>query len=107
MEDIRGFVMEYVEKNGKIPQGAALTDDFDYSRTGAIDSVGMFKFIVTLECRYDIEIPDEALTSPGFTTIGGLSAIIQKLLADNRNIPITGISRRRSDDILLQGYDVD
>jgi acyl carrier protein len=82
MKDIRDFVKEYVEKNGKLPQGAILTDDFDYSRTGAIDSVGMFKFIVTLERKYDVEIPDEDLTSQGFTTIGGLSAVIQKLLAD-------------------------
>ncbi|MDR1471928.1 MAG: acyl carrier protein [Synergistaceae bacterium] len=82
MDDIRDFIKGYIEKNGKLPQGVTLADDFDYSRTGAIDSVGMFKFIVTLERKYDVEIPDENITSPGFTTIGGLSAVIQNLIAD-------------------------
>jgi acyl carrier protein len=84
MQEILDFIRGYVTQHGKIPQATSVTDDFDFSKTGAIDSIGIFKLLITLERRYDIEISSVELKSPEFSKINGLAAIIQKHLDEKK-----------------------
>ena len=77
MEKIKKFVIDYIERKGKIPENACL-DTFNYVRSGHIDSVGMFKFVVEIEAEFDIEISNEDLLTQRFSTIGGLISLISE-----------------------------
>jgi len=75
MENIRKFIINYVEKKGKLPNDADL-EAFDFVKSGHIDSMALFKFVVDIEAEFDIEISDEEMISSEFRTIGGLVSII-------------------------------
>ena len=84
MEDAKIFIVDYVERNGKIPDDIFL-DTFNFVKSGHIDSIGLFKFVVDIESKFDIEISDEDLMSPQFMTIGGLVSIIsEKMRIDSK-----------------------
>ena len=76
MKDIKEFIINYIEKKGKLPEGINL-DEFNYIETGYVDSIGIMKFIVEIEKEFDIEISDDDMISPEFKTIGGLIGIIK------------------------------
>jgi acyl carrier protein len=75
-EKIKKFVINYIEKRGKLPENINL-DEFNYIETGYVDSMGIIKFIVELEKEFDIEIKDDDMLSPKFKTIGGLIELIE------------------------------
>ena len=75
MDDIRAFIVNYVERTGKLPEGVDL-DSFNFVQSGHIDSIGVFKFIIDLEATFDIEITDDELLLPQILTIGGLAAFV-------------------------------
>ncbi len=76
-EEIRQFIVKYISKKGKLPAGVNL-DEFNYSDTGYIDSMGILKFVVALEQEFDIQISDDDIMLPEFKTIGGLVKIIEQ-----------------------------
>ena len=73
---IKDFVINYIEKKGKLPKDINL-DEFNYIETGYVDSIGIMKFVVEIEKEFDIEITDDEIISPKFKTIGGLVKIIE------------------------------
>ena len=87
MEDVQEFIVNYVERRGKIPEDAAI-DSFNFVKSGHIDSIGLFSFVIDIESRFDIEISTEDLMSPQLTTIGGLMSIISEKIGskDKRDI---------------------
>jgi acyl carrier protein len=78
-ETIKKFIVDYIEKKGKLPAGADL-DSFDFVASGYIDSLALFKFVVDLEAEFGIEITDEEIALPEFRTIGGAAALISAKL---------------------------
>ena len=77
MENIKDFIIAYVEHKGKMPENIDL-DAFDFVKSGYIDSIAMFKFVVELEEEFDIEISDEEMMMPQLATIGGLTSFISE-----------------------------
>lgn len=78
-EKIKEFVVNYVEKKGKLPANVHI-DTFNYVDTGYVDSMGIIKFVVELEKEFDIEITDDDIMNSEFKIIGGLVKIIESKL---------------------------
>ena len=72
---IREFIRKRIEAKGKLPAGCDL-EAYDYRESGAIDSLAIIKFLMELEAEFDIVIRDEEMLAPGFTTVGGLTALV-------------------------------
>ncbi len=79
-ELIKKFIINYIEKKGKLPQNINV-DEFDYISNGYIDSMGIIKFVVALEEKFDIELSEDDIMSPNFRTITGLSNIVNERIA--------------------------
>ena len=75
-DEIRQFIIKYISKKGKLSAGVNL-DEFNYIDTGYIDSMGILKFVVELEQKFDIQISDDDIMLPEFKTIGGLISMIE------------------------------
>jgi acyl carrier protein len=79
-ERVRPFILRYVQKKAKLPQGIDL-GCFDYIDAGYVDSMGIIKFVMDIESEFDIVITDEELNSYNFRTVDGVIALIEgKLL---------------------------
>lgn len=77
MESIQEFVLELIEKDSRLPEGADI-ESFNYVDTGYIDSIGVIQFVVDIESRFEIEISDTDLESAEFRTVGGIVSIINR-----------------------------
>ena len=76
MSNIRDFILEYVEREYKLPEDVDY-ETFDLMENGYIDSMALVQFVAILEDEYDIEFSAEELLSPKFKTVAGLESIIQ------------------------------
>ena len=77
--DIRLFVLSLLEKKTKLPKGFGDSDDF--IKTGIVDSMGIIKFILELESKFDIEITETDLESVEFRSVQGLVTIISRKMS--------------------------
>lgn len=63
------------------------SDDAWFSRKtnlweqGYVDSIGVVEVISHIETTFDVEVPDEALFDPSFTSIDGIATVISALLS--------------------------
>ena len=80
MKDIKKYIVAYVERKGKVSADVDL-DTFDFIKSGHIDSIAMFKFVVDIEMEFEVEMTDEDIMSSQFMTIGGLTSIISEKIA--------------------------
>ena len=78
-ERIRDFILRRVQAKGRLPAGCDI-DAYDFRSSGAIDSMGIIKFMLEIEAEFDIAIEDAEIESPAFTTIGGLADMIARKL---------------------------
>lgn len=76
--DIRLFVLGLLEKKSRLPKD--FDDASDYIKAGIVDSIGIIKFILELESRFDIEIVDTDIESDEFRSVQGLVAMISRKL---------------------------
>ena len=76
MEDIRNKILEFVEREYKLPEDVDY-DKFDFLENGYVDSMGLVQFVAILEDDFDIEFTKEELLSDEFKTVGGLEKIIR------------------------------
>ncbi len=76
-EEIKDFILKYISKKGKLPKDIDV-DKFNYIDTGYIDSMGLIKFVVELEQKFDVQITDDDMILPEFRTIGGLVESIKR-----------------------------
>lgn len=74
-DDIQDFIISLIEKKSKLSKDCDLTT-FDYIESGYVDSMGLIKFIVDIERKFDISILETDMENPGFRNIGGLVNII-------------------------------
>lgn len=79
-EAIRAYVLSLIEAKTKLPEGAA-TAGFDYLASGHVDSMGLIRFVLSLESRYDIEIGEADMLRAEFRTLDGVVALIADKLA--------------------------
>ena len=79
MEEIRNKILEFVEREYKLPDGIDM-DTFDYVENGYVDSMGLVQFVAILEDDFDIEFTKDELLSDEFKTIGGLEKMIKTKL---------------------------
>jgi acyl carrier protein len=75
-DSIRTFVLALLEKKSRLPRG--FNDASDFLKMGIVDSVGIIKFILELESRFDIEITEADIESDEFRTVQGLVALIER-----------------------------
>lgn len=77
MQDlIRQFVLGLLEKKSRLPDG--FDDASDFIMAGIVDSIGIIKFILELESRFDIEITEIDIESDGFRSVQGLVTMINR-----------------------------
>jgi D-alanine--poly(phosphoribitol) ligase subunit 2 len=75
-DSIRSFVRELLENKSRLPKDFDNTSDF--IQIGIIDSIGIIKFILELESRFNIEILDTDIESDEFRSVQGLTAMINR-----------------------------
>ena len=46
---------------------------------GYVDSIGVVELIGHLEATFDVDLPDEALFDPDFTSVNGIARIVSEL----------------------------
>jgi acyl carrier protein len=69
-------VLALLEKKSRLPKG--FDDTSDFIKTGIVDSVGIIKFILEIESRFDIEITEADIETDDFRTVRGLVALIER-----------------------------
>ena len=74
-DEVKYFIIKLLEKKRPISKGIDI-DSLEYFRTGHVDSLGLMKFILEIEEKFDIEISEEDMMDESFATIGGLVEII-------------------------------
>lgn len=73
---IRSFVLELLEKKSRLPE--KFDDASDFIKAGIVDSVGIIKFILELESRFDIEITETDIESVEFRSVHGIVTMISR-----------------------------
>lgn len=53
-------------------------DDYDYRKSGAVDSLGLVRLVLTLEAKFCIVFSNENFSRLEFSTVGGLVKIIEE-----------------------------
>lgn len=77
MDNIRKFILDFVEREYKLPENVDY-EIFDFVAEGFVDSMGLVQFVTILEDEYDIEFSSDELLSNDFKTVGKLEKLIQK-----------------------------
>lgn len=77
MDEIQSFIVELLEARGPI-SGEGNFENFNYMESGHIDSIALVKFVLDLECHFDIEIKPEDILSEKFRTVGGLASLVRE-----------------------------
>jgi acyl carrier protein len=52
-------------------------DDYDYRKSGNVDSLGLVRVVLTLEAKFCLMFSDEDVSRPEFNTAGGLVKIVE------------------------------
>ncbi len=76
MENVKEFIVEYIEREYSIPDGTDL-DTFNFMEEGYIDSMGLIQFIAVLEDEFGIEFSDEELSGEEIKIVGKLAKLIE------------------------------
>lgn len=82
---IRIAIVNLIEKKAKLPKDCDL-NIFDYIESGYIDSMGLIKFIVDIEYKFDISISETDMEDSRFRTINGLVNIIDQKLSNKDSL---------------------
>ena len=75
MENVKDFVIDYIQREYTIPDEIDLMN-LNYVSSGYIDSLGMIQFIATLEDEFDIIFSDDDLENPDVQVVGRLIEMI-------------------------------
>ncbi len=84
--DVRKLILDFFEENGVYIGEVNENDDIDLHDYIA-DSMQYVYFIVELEKKLGIELPDEVLLYDNLTSLNGFSNFIEKLLNDKTLVP--------------------
>ncbi|OGQ83296.1 MAG: hypothetical protein A2289_08280 [Deltaproteobacteria bacterium RIFOXYA12_FULL_58_15] len=81
-EATRNKVLEWIIKNA-VEWDDDIEDSENLFESGVLDSFDVPKFLVFLEDEFHVTFEDKHLVDDRMTSIGGLTAIIGELLAEN------------------------
>ena len=81
MEAIKQFVLDYLQREYSLPEGAD-PDTFNYIETGYVNSLGLIQFIATIEDEYEIFFTDEELESEEIQVVGNLVKMIAEKVGE-------------------------
>lgn len=84
MSEVQEYIIDYLQREYSLPEDIEY-ETFNFVEEGYIDSMAMVQFIVLLEDEFDISFSDDELRDCSFKTIGGLTAIVEKKMAENKN----------------------
>ena len=85
METTLSWIIAWFEKRGKIPGiTSAEKAGSNYFNAGLIDSLGVIEMITAIETNFGIQFGDSHFQDRRFSTIGGLSEIIDELSGKGR-----------------------
>ena len=74
-DNIQLFILELLKKKSNLPKD--FNEKNDFIKAGIIDSIGIIKFILEIEYKFNIEITDFDIESNDFRTVQGLVKIIE------------------------------
>ena len=77
MEDIKEFIVDYIQREYTLPAGTDVME-LNYIESGYIDSLGFVQFVALIEEELDIVFSDEELDSPDMKVVGKLVALIDR-----------------------------
>lgn len=78
-QDVAAAVEEFARREFSIkPSDRRFDRKVDLFEDGYVDSIGVIELIQFLERTFAIEIPEEDLFSPEFTTIDGIARIVTR-----------------------------
>lgn len=78
-DEAAGRVEDFIRSEFRVAQAdSSFTRDTHLYDAGFVDSTGVVELISFIESTFDVEIPDEDLFSDAFTTINGISAVVQR-----------------------------
>ncbi len=66
-----------VERLGLDRDPADIADDEPLTESLGLDSAGIFTTVMALEEHFDIEIPDEELTTHAFSSVAALTELVR------------------------------
>lgn len=81
MEEIKSFIVEYLEREYALPTDIDI-DNFNFVDEGYVDSMAMVQFIVLLEDEFGIAFSDDELMDKSFRTVGGLAQVVARKQAE-------------------------
>ena len=76
MDDVKNFVVEYLEREYDLPEDIDFAT-FNYIESGYVDSMGFIQFVMMLEDEYDIMFTDEELSDKTYQIIGNFIRLIE------------------------------
>jgi acyl carrier protein len=80
--DVEGAIEEFVRREFAVsPTDAGFGRHAQLFDEGYVDSVGVIELLEFIKQEFGVEIPDEDLFSPDFSTVAGIGAIITRLAA--------------------------
>ena len=78
-QDVAAAVEEFARREFSIrPSDRRFNRTVDLFEDGYVDSIGVIELIEFLERTFVIEIPEEDLFSPEFSTIDGIAKIVSR-----------------------------
>jgi D-alanine--poly(phosphoribitol) ligase subunit 2 len=79
-QEIADKIELFVRRRFQVPDDDDLFDrDVHLWEEGYVDSTGIVELIAFLEETFSVEVPDDALFDPDFTSVNGLARLVQRL----------------------------
>lgn len=84
--DVKEVVFNFLRLKGKIPGNSEEEQlVYPYLDKKLIDSLGLVEMVVALEEKFGIHLEPEHMQSREFRTIGGLIALVERLIEEKGN----------------------
>jgi acyl carrier protein len=77
--EVAGVVERFIRKQFRIDGTVPSLRDVHLFESGFVDSAGVVELIAFLESTFKIRLDDDQVFSDEFTTINGLSAIVESM----------------------------
>nr|WP_297705284.1 acyl carrier protein [uncultured Butyrivibrio sp.] len=77
MENIKDFVIEYIQREYTIPEDKDIMS-LNYVEEGYIDSLGLIQFIAVIEDEFGITFTDEDLKGEDIKVVGKVVELVKR-----------------------------
>ena len=95
VQEIAGDIEVYLRRNFHIPENdARFSRDVNLWEGAYVDSTGVVELIVHLERRWEVELPDEVVFDPGFSSVNGMARLVHSLRARRAGAQAPGAATR-------------